>query len=231
MNVRMRRKLLIAGFAWLLASMSPLAMADGSVEDRMDQFGEDAADRLAPYFKRAGVSYPPKSVALLVFKKESQVQIYASGDDGNPRYIRTLVMEDIASGLGPKLRQGDEKIPEGIYGIDYLNPNSAYHVSLHVTYPNAYDRARAAEDGRKRLGGSIMFHGHALSAGCVVVSNEDAEDLFTLAQETGLKKIKVIISPVDFRETWRWTPPKGVPAWTRDLYQIIKTALKDYPSP
>lgn len=220
------KKLLFA----LCVSLSVPAWAD-SVDERMDQFGEDAEERMAPYFHRAGVAYPPRSVALLVFKKEKEVQVYAAGGDGVPRYIFTQAQEDIGSGLGPKLRQGDEKIPEGFYGIDYLNPNSAYHVSLHVTYPNAWDRARATEDGRKRLGGSIMFHGHALSAGCVVLSNQDAEDLFTLAQDTGLKNIKVIISPVDFRNSSLWSLPKGAPAWTRELYTQIKTALKAYPEP
>ena len=55
--------------------------------------------------------------------------------------------------LGPKLREGDGQIPEGIYGIGYLNPNSSYYLSLKVTYPNASDRARAKKDGRTNLGG------------------------------------------------------------------------------
>lgn len=220
----------VAALAALALGISAPTLAAHSIQDRLRQFGDDAAERLRSDFNRAGVPYPPGAVTLLVFKREHEVQTYAAGEDGVQRYIRTQEIEDIGSGLGPKLRQGDEKIPEGFYGVDLLNPNSAFYVSLHVTYPNAFDRARAAEDGRQRLGGSIMFHGHALSSGCVVVSNQDAEDLFTLANDTGLENLRVIISPVDFRHTWLWRRPKGSPAWTRELYQLIKTELKNYPA-
>ena len=54
-----------------------------------------------------------------------------------------------ASGVaGPKLRQGDKQVPEGVYGISFLNPSSRYDVSLRVNYPNAFDRQMAAKDGR-----------------------------------------------------------------------------------
>jgi murein L,D-transpeptidase YafK len=56
-----------------------------------------------------------------------------------------------ASGVaGPKLRQGDKQVPEGVYGISFLNPNSRYDVSLRVNYPNAFDRQMAAKDGPER---------------------------------------------------------------------------------
>ena len=63
-----------------------------------------------------------------------------------------------ASGaLGPKLREGDRQVPEGVYDIESLNPNSRFHVALRVGYPNAFDRQMAGREGRTALGGDIMI--------------------------------------------------------------------------
>ena len=64
-----------------------------------------------------------------------------------------------ASGvLGPKLREGDKQVPEGIYGAEALNPNSKFHLSIRLNYPNTFDRRMAQSDGRTQLGGDIMIH-------------------------------------------------------------------------
>lgn len=47
--------------------------------------------------------------------------------------------------MGAELREGDEQVPEGVFGIESPNPNSQFHVSLWLDYPNEWDRARAAE--------------------------------------------------------------------------------------
>jgi murein L,D-transpeptidase YafK len=60
--------------------------------------------------------------------------------------------------VGAKTREGDHKIPEGVYTIDAKNPASGFHLALHVSYPNAEDRVRANADG-VRAGGDIEVHG------------------------------------------------------------------------
>ena len=106
-----------------------------------------------------------------------------------------------------------------------MNPNSRYHLSLRVDYPNAHDRAKAAVDGRTKLGGDIMIHCRAWSDGCFAMGDPAAEDLFVLAAETGLAHVSVILSPVDFRV--RELPDKrpNVPAWTTELYALIGQEL------
>ncbi|WP_260929075.1 murein L,D-transpeptidase family protein [Novosphingobium sp. 9] len=74
---------------------------------------------------------------------------------------RVHVIEGLQLGgdlLGPKHFEGDQKTPEGQYTIDWGNPNSAYHLSLHVSYPSADDTAYAVGQGRS-AGGMIMVHG------------------------------------------------------------------------
>jgi murein L,D-transpeptidase YafK len=89
---------------------------------------------------------------------------------------------------GPKIQQGDGKTPEGRYILDARNTHSAYYKSLHVTYPNAEDRKRAARLGVSP-GGDIMVHGQpngwgAYAAvtqrtnwtlGCIALTNEDMD--------------------------------------------------------
>jgi murein L,D-transpeptidase YafK len=131
--------------------------------------------------------------------------------------------------LGPKLRQGDRQVPEGIYSIVYLNPNSVAHLSLALSYPNDYDRARAAEDGRDTLGGDIMIHGGSMSVGCLAIGDDAAEDLFVLAAESDRKDAVVVLSPIDFRRNVLPVDYDTQPAWVEDLYARLRGALDEFP--
>ena len=90
--------------------------------------------------------------------------------------------------IGPKRFEGDERTPEGRYTIDYGNPDSGYHLSLHVSYPDARDVAFAQARGRS-AGGAIFIHGQPndlpagrvprdWTDGCIAVSNEEIEILW-----------------------------------------------------
>jgi murein L,D-transpeptidase YafK len=90
---------------------------------------------------------------VLVDKSEHTLTVYAKGE----------VLATFKAGFGvypegPKQRQGDRKTPEGKYVLDYKNPNSAYYRSIHISYPNNEDRARARRGGYN-TGGDIMVHG------------------------------------------------------------------------
>jgi murein L,D-transpeptidase YafK len=127
----------------VLLIMIPRATGYVTIKDRVREFGAIVASRLAPDFKKAGVSYPPELVALLGFKQERTLELYAAGADGEFRFIRSYPILAGSGEPGPKLRQGDRQVPEGIYRVQALNPNSRFHLSLRLNYPNAFDRARA----------------------------------------------------------------------------------------
>lgn len=118
--------------------------------------------------------------------------------------VRRLTLLDRAGGVirvypgiqlgdepeGPKRFQGDERTPEGRYMIDWGNPDSAYHLSLHISYPSPADRDFAASVGRAP-GGAIFIHGQPNNLhygriagdwtdGCIAVSNEEIEELWAL---------------------------------------------------
>ncbi len=206
-----------------------------SVAERLREYGTLVDARLAPDFARAGVTYPPAALTLLVLKQEKQLQVYASGLRLEQRFIRAYPILAASGHAGPKLREGDEQVPEGIYAVESLNPNSAYHLALHVDYPNAFDRAHAASDGRRQLGGDIMIHGSDVSIGCVAMGDEAAEDLFVLTAKTGLSRVRLIFSPIDFRANGTLADHLinnfAEPAWTPELYTQLKLLLRTLPSP
>lgn len=66
--------------------------------------------------------------------------------------------------LGPKRRQGDRQVPEGFYHINHFNPNSNYHLSLMINYPNASDKIKSQAPNP---GGNICIHGSCVTIGCL----------------------------------------------------------------
>ena len=214
----------------MVAVFSTQATAQGAtVESRLEQYGVVARVRLAPYFQKAGVAYPPSALVFIGLKEEKILQVYAKSGTNEFRFIRSYEIQAASGVAGPKLRQGDKQVPEGIYGIDLLNPNSSYHLSMQINYPNAYDRTQAQTESRTNLGGEIMIHGKALSVGCLAMGDEAAEDFFVLAAETKIENITVILTPVDFREGKSIPDNAKLTPWTDTLYPEIKKRLAEFP--
>jgi hypothetical protein len=198
-----------------------------TVADVVARYGGSARAHLKPQFDRAGIAYPPKQLALLVFKNERRVAVWARGD-GAWRFIRDYPILAASGHAGPKLREGDYQVPEGVYRIEHLNPNSSYHLSMKVSYPNEFDRRMAARDRRTRLGGDIFIHGNRVSIGCVAIGDRAIEELFTLVAQTGHQRVKVIIAPNDLR-TAGAIIHESSPAWVGDLHRLVQAALAAFP--
>lgn len=198
-----------------------------TVAERVEQYGAAARQRMAPVFGQADLAYPPRRVALVGLKDERSLEVYAADADGAWRFIRSYPVLGASGKLGPKLREGDRQVPEGIYTVESLNPNSRFHLSLRLNYPNAFDLARAAADGRTDPGSDIFIHGSTASIGCLAMGNAAAEELFVLAADVGLGNITVVMSPVDFRARPDWRPAAYEPPWVEQLYERIRNSLND----
>lgn len=201
--------------------------APRTVSDVVARYGPAARERLLPHFDRAGVAYPPRELAILVFKRERRVAVWARAN-GGWRFVRDYPVFAASGHAGPKLREGDRQVPEGVYRIEHLNPNSSYHLSMKVSYPNAFDRRMAARDARTRLGGDIFIHGRDVSIGCVAIGDRAIEELFTLVAQTGHARVKVIIAPNDLR-TGGAIVHRDAPVWVGQLYRVVAAALTDFP--
>ncbi|MEQ8826063.1 MAG: L,D-transpeptidase family protein [Filomicrobium sp.] len=201
-----------------------------TLKERLAEISPTAVPRLVAKFQSSKVAWPPAEVAFVALKDEKAIELYARPKDGTWSHVHRYKVLAASGGRGPKLKRGDKQVPEGVYRISYLNPNSAFHVSLRVNYPNRFDRSMARKDGRKDLGGDIMIHGKAVSAGCLAIGDPAAEELFVLAAEVGIRNVKVVIAPTDFRREEAISVTKG-PKWVPKLYTEIASAMSPYKAP
>lgn len=162
-------------------------------------------------------------IAVLAFKEERRLELWKSRGE-KWEHIKDYTFTGFSGKTGPKLREGDLQIPEGVYRISLLNPNSSYHLSLQVDYPNAFDRKMAAKDGRDQLGGDIFIHGMSVTIGCIPLGNPNIEEVFYLFGKNGIKNSRVIIAPYDMRRRAENPSIDGID-WEETLYESIRVAL------
>ena len=204
---------------------SPRLPGQWTVEDILQGYGPYATRKLNSYFAKAKVSYPPREVNFIVLKQEKKLELWAR-DKGEFRFIRNYDIQAASGVAGPKLRQGDRQVPEGIYRIAGLNPNSHYHLSMKINYPNEFDLFHAWQEGRANTGSDIFIHGRAASIGCLAMGDEAIEELFVLTAQAGAENVKVVIAPHDFRAKPQRTDSEELPEWTPELYSIISREMK-----
>lgn len=217
-------------FASLPATVARAVKRTYTLKGRLAEIAPVALQRVQSRFQDAKVQWPPVELAYVAIKDERALEVYAKSMTGAWQFVHRYKVLGASGKTGPKLVRGDKQVPEGVYRISYLNPNSAYHVSMRVSYPNAFDREMAKQDGRKDLGGDIMIHGKNLSAGCLAVGDQNAEELFVLANEVGLKNVSVVIAPTDLRSKAAPALASG-PAWTGKLYTEIASAMTPFKAP
>ncbi|MBD8525641.1 L,D-transpeptidase family protein [Pseudomarimonas arenosa] len=220
---------LIAGLAMAVGGWWPVEARGFTVEQRLDQFGAAAQERLQVHYRAAGVRWPGERAALLAFKDQASLELHVQDEQNRWQFVRRYPILAASGGPGPKLREGDYQVPEGFYRVSFLNANSRFHVSLRLDYPNAFDRQMAAREGRSGLGGDIMIHGSRVSVGCLAMGDPTAEELFTLAASIGMDKLEVLIAPQDFRQTS--LPSRTSPVWLLALYEDLQRSLQRFFSP
>ncbi len=135
---------------------------------------------------------------VLIEKKSRRLTLYSKGQP-----IKVYKVSLGRNSEGPKERQGDNKTPEGIYTIDSRNYKSAYHLALHISYPNEKDKQAAKKLGVSP-GGNIMIHGikngfgwlgslhtwRDWTQGCIAVTDEEIEEIDKLVPNGTAVEIK-----------------------------------------
>ena len=198
-------------------------------EDARRQAGERMMSKLA----HAGFKRMPSRIALLAFKTEKRLELWAEnssapGIAGEWTYVQSYPILAASGKLGPKVQEGDRQVPEGIYRITYLNPNSNFHLSMKLDYPNTFDRQKAAQDGRTNLGGDICVHGWEVSIGCIAIGNVAIEEIYNLCDKVGRENTEVIIAPYDFRKAAPIVKPDAKIRWLPELYSSIAQELQRF---
>ena len=95
---------------------------------------------------------------------------------GKFELFRTYPIAAASGTLGPKLAEGDGQVPEGFYFVppSAMKPDSQFHLAFNIGFPNEYDRAH------RRTGSAIMVHGNRVSIGCLAMTDEKIEEIYTL---------------------------------------------------
>ena len=199
-----------------------------TVESILDKIQNNALDRLQLNFDKAGFKDFPREIIIVAFKEEKKLQVYAKHYVGI-KFIKEYPFTANSGELVPKLKEGDRQIPEGIYKVEYLNPNSSYYLSIKVNYPNEFDKSKSQLTNVKDMGGDIFIHGKSVTIGCIPIGDLAIEEVFLMTQKAINNEIKVIISPRDFRENDEYPKIKSID-WENELYDKIKAELNTLPN-
>lgn len=161
-----------------------------------------AAARVRPALKRdlakLGLTLG-SPIFIRAFKEERQLEVFVrNADTGKFVFFRNYRIAGISGKPGPKLAEGDLQVPEGFYYVppSAMKPDSRYHLAFNIGYPNTYDLAHG------RTGSLIMVHGSNISIGCLAMTDEMIEQIYTLgaaAHAGGQKFFRIHLFP--FRMT------------------------------
>lgn len=143
-----------------------------------------------------GIETSGYQIFLRAFKKERELEVWVKPKDEQQYRLLSIYAFCTSSGnLGPKRKEGDLQIPEGVYQINHFNPYSTFHLSIGINYPNASDKILS---DKKQPGSSIYIHGDCVSIGCIPITDDKIKEVYVLAVEAkheGQKTIPVHIFP------------------------------------
>jgi len=148
------------------------------------------------WFTSKNISFPSDKIFWRAFKWNKVLELWAFSNDSN-KYImiKSLPICETIGDLGPKRKQGDLQIPEGFYTIENFNPQSKYHLSLKLSYPNKSDSILGVQG---ELGGDIYIHGGCETIGCLPMTDTLIESIYLInlySKYVGLDKIPIHIFP------------------------------------
>lgn len=162
------------------------------INDRADEARARVEPKVRDLVTKVGLVYPTRQLFFRVFKDEKILEVWgsAAGKD-QLKKIKSYDILAASGGPGPKRKSGDNQVPEGWYNVNRFNPNSQYHLSLGLNYPNGSDRHFADADDP---GGDIFIHGNKKSIGCLAMGDPAIEEIYTLARAS-TNRIYVLILP------------------------------------
>ncbi|MEI8107514.1 MAG: L,D-transpeptidase family protein [Verrucomicrobiota bacterium] len=160
----------------------PLAPPDLTAVTPHSNRAQEAADRVRPLLEEdltlLGL-HLGSAVFLRAFKEDRLLELWVHKDSTQKfTRFRTYKIAALSGNLGPKIAEGDGQVPEGFYSVtrEALHPGSSFHLAFNIGFPNAFDR----EHGR--TGSFIMIHGNAVSTGCLAMTDEKIEEIYTLCE-------------------------------------------------
>lgn len=191
----MRTSFLIINFLFLVAAVGCAQESSSSAEQIIEEQSAilDAEIVTSPF--KTG-----QPVFIRIVKtvdgslKDGFLELYMQNSGDEFALYKSWPICNYSGELGPKLKEGDGQSPEGFYFVrpSQMNPNSSYHLSFNLGFPNAYDKALG------RTGSYLMVHGSCVSVGCYAMTDDVIEEIYTLmsrAFENGQPFVRVHVFP------------------------------------
>ena len=162
----------------MLAMAVTLSACQGALDGVGDKASTPVPKKLVASMKAQGMSLT-SPIMLRIFKQENTLEVWKRKDTGRYALLTSYEICKWSGKLGPKLKEGDRQAPEGFYRVNkhQMNPNSQYHLSFNMGFPNAYDRSHG------RTGSHLMIHGACSSAGCYSMTDEKVEEIYAMARD------------------------------------------------
>jgi murein L,D-transpeptidase YafK len=187
--------LLLISICMLL--QQPPSFKDEQIKNsRVREAYSEKEKSLKDRFAQQHLNYNGFHLFIRAFKKEQLLEVWVKEKDKQTYSLFTTYRFCSTSGsLGPKRKEGDYQIPEGVYHINHFNPLSNFHLSLGVSYPNSSDRVLS---DHKSPGGAIYVHGNCVTIGCIPITDDKIKEVYVLAVEArnnGQQKIPIHIFP------------------------------------
>lgn len=181
-------------------------------------------------FEAKGLSWKKYQLFIRAFKKEKVLETWVRSENENSfRLLETYSFCASSGILGPKRKEGDLQIPEGIYHVNHFNPESNFHLSLGINYPNQSDKILA---DRNRPGSAIYIHGNCVTIGCIPITDDKIKELYILAVEArshGQHQIPVHIFPCRMNElNMKELVNENVSAQIQSFWQNLKPLHDDF---
>lgn len=150
-------------------------------------------------FKQKNLNYDASEVYVRSFKSQNEMEVWVRNNDQDTfTLFKTYKICALSGVLGPKRVEGDRQVPEGLYFITDFNPKSDFHLSMYVNYPNYSDKLLSDP---VKPGGDIYIHGGCFTVGCMPLTDDVIQEVYTLCLNSrlnGQTNIPIHIFPTKF---------------------------------
>ncbi|MCB1386479.1 MAG: murein L,D-transpeptidase [Nitratireductor sp.] len=165
--------------ATLIGAMAlALVSCQGGIDEIFPKAERPVPPQLVQKMKALGMK-ASSPILIRIYKQDNVLEVWKQKTNGRFAMLVSYEICKWSGKLGPKFKEGDRQAPEGFYrvGIHQMNPNSDYHLSFNIGYPNTFDRSHG------RTGSHLMVHGACSSAGCYSMNDDQVEEIYSLARD------------------------------------------------
>lgn len=202
------------------------------ITDRVQNAVAEKEQKITSLLKLYKLKKDSLNVLFVAYKDNDQLDLYAKNSaEASYRKIDSFAICKRSGKLGPKKAEGDKQVPEGFYHIDRFNPQSLFHLSLGINYPNELDKSLG------RTGSDIFIHGKCETVGCLPMTDALIKEIYLYAawaKDAGQVNIPVYIFPFAMTDENRQQNKAHVDAETllfwknlQEGYQLFNTNNKE----